>query len=356
MTRTVTTRDRAPGRKLRTNAGAFALVALLVGAVSACSSPETGETPEKSAAEAAVPDLTGFWESTGGSFSQQAVIAGSTVTISWLPEDGGDPTLYWAGSFEAPTSDGKHTWTSDNDHSQTDSAMLASGDDTKDFTYDDGAISYEVSALGETDTVTLEQTSTTIPGGASSAAPSTEAPGSAEVVESGMGVADGYAWVTAMVEYEGLTGEFATVLFNVYDKNDELIASEEQVEELGTAGTTFPIGTQVEIPSGSKASRVEATVSVSDYGSGTEPMPVVDPVEAPADSPKFRIENATGADWTSPRIAIVCRDDAGTISGGGMDFPNTIPAGGEYLVSDASMITAREAKTCEAYVQLAPAM
>lgn len=52
---------------------------------------------------------------------------------------------------------------------------------------------------------------------------------------------------------DGLTGEFATVLFNVYADQDELIASEEQVEQLGTKGTTFPIGAQVEAPSGSTA-------------------------------------------------------------------------------------------------------
>ena len=356
MNRTGTTRDRSPRHKLRTRAGAFVLVALLAGAVGACSSPEAGELAEEPSSDAAAPDLTGVWKSTGESFSQEAVIAGSTITVNWLSEDGSDPKLYWAGAFEAPTSDGKHTWTSDNDHSQTDRAMLASGDDTKDFTYENGAISYKVSALGKTDTVMLEQTSTTIPRGMATTAAPPEPAGSAAVVESGMGMNGDYAWVTAMVEHEGLTGEFATVLFNVYDEADELIASEEQVERLGTAGTTFPIGTQVKIPSGSEASRVEATVSVSDYGSSAEAMPVVDPVMVPADQPRFHIENPTGDDWTKPRIAIVCRDGAGMIAGGGVDFPNTIPAGGEFLVSNAHLIMAGGGTSCEAYVQLEPEM
>jgi len=354
MISTAMTRDPSPRGRWSTRVGVLALFALLTGTVGACASAESDEPTGQEASEASVPDLTGLWETTSGSFDQQAVIAGSTITINWVPDDGSDPMLYWAGSFEAPASDGKHTWASSNDHSQTDSALLASGDETKDFTYEDGAISYEVSALGETDTVTLEQTSSTIPGGTDIEEAAPEPAGSAEVIETGMGVDNGYAWVTAMVQHEGLTGEYATVLFNVYDKNDDLIASEEQVEELGTAGTTFPIGTQVEIPSGAKASRVEADVNVSDYGSNVEAMPVVDPVKASASKPNFHLENSTGEDWADPRVAIVCRDDAGEIAGGGVDFPSSVPAGGEFLVSDAHLITRDDATECEAYVQLTP--
>lgn len=36
-------------------------------------------------------------------------------------------------------------------------ALLASGDDTKDFTFKDGVISYEASAMGTTTTVKLEK-------------------------------------------------------------------------------------------------------------------------------------------------------------------------------------------------------
>ena len=35
--------------------------------------------------------------------------------------------------------------------------MLASSDDTKEFTYKDGVISYEASAMGSTKTVKLEK-------------------------------------------------------------------------------------------------------------------------------------------------------------------------------------------------------
>ena len=67
-------------------------------------------------------------------------------------------SLYWTGSFVAPeTADEPYTWESANDTENTGSALLASGDETKTFTYQDGQISYDVSAMGMTQTVRLEK-------------------------------------------------------------------------------------------------------------------------------------------------------------------------------------------------------
>lgn len=87
-----------------------------------------------------------------------AVISGDTMEIYWTSENGDTNSLYWAGSFTAPdTADEPYKWISENDHSKTDMAMLASGDDTKEFTYQNGVISYTASALGTTKTVKLEK-------------------------------------------------------------------------------------------------------------------------------------------------------------------------------------------------------
>lgn len=126
------------------------------------------------------------------------------------------------------------------------------------------------------------------------------------------------------------------------------------MEQLGTEGTTFPIGMQLEIPSGSTGLRVEATVSVSDYGdvSSDDALPVVAPIESPADNPQFLIQNTTDEDWVDPRVQILCRDDAGQIAGGGSAYPTVITAGGEFMLSDAHLITSDTASVCEAYVML----
>ena len=119
----------------------FLLIALssvlALGMLTACG--ETNQTePENE--PVTPPDLVGEWKQT----NSNAEDAWQAATI--------------AGSFEAPTTaDEPYTWESENDKDQTDMAILASGDDTKTFTYQDGVISYEVSAMGVTQTVKLEK-------------------------------------------------------------------------------------------------------------------------------------------------------------------------------------------------------
>lgn len=103
----------------------------------------------------ATSDLTGTWtsEKSGDSY-QEAVITDNYIEINWMSKD--TKSLYWAGSYIAPESAvTEYSWTSENDTEKTGSALLASGDDTKEFTYKDGVISYEASAMGTTKTIKL---------------------------------------------------------------------------------------------------------------------------------------------------------------------------------------------------------
>lgn len=106
-------------------------------------------------------DLTGQWKQVNSASDesyQAAIIEGNTIEIYWVDEDTVSFSLYWAGTFVAPeTADEPYTWDSENDHDQTDSALLASGDDTKTITYKGGQLSYSASALGTTQTVKLEK-------------------------------------------------------------------------------------------------------------------------------------------------------------------------------------------------------
>lgn len=107
------------------------------------------------------PDLTGTWKqanSANPDSYQQAVIEGDTITINWVSNNGDTQSLYWSGTFTAPeTADTPYTWVSENDTSKTKTAMLASSDATKEFTYDKDQISYSASAMGTTTTVKLEK-------------------------------------------------------------------------------------------------------------------------------------------------------------------------------------------------------
>ncbi|WP_294568994.1 hypothetical protein [uncultured Arthrobacter sp.] len=130
------------------------------GAAPAESKSATTESPAAEEAPQA-PDLTGAWKQSNSNSEdsyQQAMITGDMMTIDWV-SDGGDTTsVYWVGTFEAPTAaDEPYTWTSQRDAAATDTALMASTDDTKEFTYEDDTISYKVSALGTTVTVELKK-------------------------------------------------------------------------------------------------------------------------------------------------------------------------------------------------------
>lgn len=109
------------------------------------------------------PELTGEWKQTNSASAdawQAATIQGDTIEVYWVSDNGDTESLYWAGTFIAPTTpDEPYTWDSVNDKSKTDTALLASPDDTKTFTYQNGVLSYKVSALGTTTTVKLEKQS-----------------------------------------------------------------------------------------------------------------------------------------------------------------------------------------------------
>lgn len=118
---------------------------------SASNSSEQLEEPEEPT------DLTGTWKSeeNDGSY-QEAVITTDRIEINWVSDGGDTKSIYWIGTYEAPTEAvDEYSWTSERNKEETDTALLASTDDTKDFTYKDGVISYEASALGTTKTVEL---------------------------------------------------------------------------------------------------------------------------------------------------------------------------------------------------------
>ena len=144
------------------------LCAALCLSLSACGGAPSGAAPASGGSAAAAsssapaaPDLTGDWKQVNAASEdsyQVATIQGDTIEIYWVTESADTKSLYWAGTFVAPeTADEPYTWESANATEKTGSALLASGDETKTFTYQDGQISYDVSAMGMTQTVRLEK-------------------------------------------------------------------------------------------------------------------------------------------------------------------------------------------------------
>lgn len=107
------------------------------------------------------PSLIGEWKQINSQSEdsyQSAIITADTIEVYWISDGGDTKSLYWAGSFSAPTTtEDAFILTSENDREKTDSAILASTSDIKEFTFSNGQISYEVSALGTTTTVRMEK-------------------------------------------------------------------------------------------------------------------------------------------------------------------------------------------------------
>lgn len=132
-------------------------MALLVGLVGCGQKSDE----DKDATSNMPPNLTGEWKQINSNSEdsyQEATITGDVIEIYWVYNGGDTKALYWSGTFIEPTtSDEPYSWVSKNDHEKTDLALLASGDDTKKFTYEDAQISYSASALETTTIVRLEK-------------------------------------------------------------------------------------------------------------------------------------------------------------------------------------------------------
>lgn len=115
---------------------------------------------DKEDASAEPLDLTGTWKQVDGNSEDtwhEATISDGTIEINWISDGGDTKSLYWKGTIEIPENENEFTWTSQGDVDAMAASLLASTDETKDFTYKDNIISYEASAMGTTTTVKLEK-------------------------------------------------------------------------------------------------------------------------------------------------------------------------------------------------------
>ena len=82
----------------------------------------------------------------------EATISGDTIEVNWIGTDA--KSLYWKGTYQAPTEAGDWKWISQGDTETMAQSLLASQDATKNFTYSEAnGVSWETTALGTTITV-----------------------------------------------------------------------------------------------------------------------------------------------------------------------------------------------------------
>lgn len=125
------------------------------------SGPQTSTSAESTKEAPKAPDLTGTWKQSNSHSEdsyQEAEISGDVISINWVGDSGETKSIYWIGTYAAPTGAmTPYKWTSTRDQTATQSALLASQDATKDFTFQDDTISYTASLMGTTATIKLKK-------------------------------------------------------------------------------------------------------------------------------------------------------------------------------------------------------
>ncbi|MBQ9647251.1 MAG: hypothetical protein IJV43_02680 [Oscillospiraceae bacterium] len=99
------------------------------------------------------PDLTGGWiQLSQGEWFHIATITNDTIEIWWYLPAEDERNLYWSGTF-TPPEDGKepYTWTSANNYTEEElnrsyTYNRTSREETKEFSYKNGQISYNVTS------------------------------------------------------------------------------------------------------------------------------------------------------------------------------------------------------------------
>lgn len=178
-----------------------------------------------------------------------------------------------------------------------------------------------------------------------------------QLLKSGFGQTDEYVWVTSLVKNTASTvGQTVTVQFNVYDKVGTLIGSTSQVESFRSVDQLLAVGTQMDLKPQEKAASVKATLLVEDNGTFSDkPFPAIrtSAVKIGKDefggvSASFDITNPTGEPLKNPRIGIICYDATKHIIGGSSEYPDLVPASGEYHVNSTVNVSGTPV-SCTAY-------
>lgn len=232
--------------------------------------------------------------------------------------------------------------------------------------YEDGVISYEVTALGTTATVKLERKGPSpagSDGGDNNASSSGRGDEEAtvEIVDSGFGQSDSSVQgiVVVTTDSEASVGDFVfvTVSVNFLDAAGQIIATEEQVESFSWVGQELVLPVSLYLDDPVEVASIEPSASISDDRSsdpGKAPLPVLDASEIKAGSyggytASFGFTNETAEDLDDLRVGVVCYDQAKKIIGGTSTYPDFAPAGKTIRIDADPTVSAKPA-SCRAFL------
>jgi hypothetical protein len=102
--------------------------------------------------------FNGPWQAKFNEATLNAVISGDGIEIHWVTSQ--TDAVYWKGTFPVPqnvTYASVFTIVSVGDTAAMEESLLASQDESKAFTFDNGKLQFKMTVMGVTQTVALEQ-------------------------------------------------------------------------------------------------------------------------------------------------------------------------------------------------------
>jgi len=99
-------------------------------------------------------DVTGTWQYSKDGIGFEATVTEDNIEIELTLDD--TTGLYWTGTFESSLTEGQKV-VSKADTEALDASLYGSGDSTKEFTYEDGHLTYKFEIMGTTTKIYLNK-------------------------------------------------------------------------------------------------------------------------------------------------------------------------------------------------------
>lgn len=167
-----------------------------------------------------------------------------------------------------------------------------------------------------------------------------------------------YLWVTSIVR-NVQPGQFVVVSFNLFNAAGSIVATASQTEQGVNPNARIIIGTQVRVPEGDPVISVQPWIDAHHYDAPDpqyrDVILSMGPVSITTnifDQPAVQalLTNNSGQQIPGARVGVACFDAQGSIIGGGVSFPEAIPAWGQIMVNSDVMVS-QEPAHCEMTAQ-----
>ncbi len=286
-------------------------------------------------------DLTGLWIQENrdeSSYMVATVRNDGKIGVFFILEGDEEPWTYWVGTYDSPTSsDEVYSWISNNTYDGN--GLFASSDETKEFTYDNGKLSYPITIQGESGFITLirgDWDESKVDDSIFTAEKASKLEfKDIEIIDSGWYLYSKewlYCYVVLHNPNENLAVEFPSVRVTARDESGVLLGTEDLVLSIIYPEQDFVYGTQAfsvdEIPS-----TVEFEMLTPDDYNITninklddfKPLEVIN-VGTRSDKIVGEVKNPNDYNIDSAIVVAVCKDSNKNVVGIEFDFINDVKA------------------------------